>query len=167
MSDWNDEEYEYQDAPKSHLSSMLDDESEMGRMMDWAEATGLRNLITTREGANFVQRGDLWVIPLMGGQPIHHDRHILHEEKGTSHTWNIVCSGDGSQMLVTEVAQDMFNHMPIKRGALIYLNTLNRHLVTRNEGTEVCVLLQRNFDEKVSPQEAVETILQDWRKLTA
>jgi len=169
MTDWNDEdEYEYRDTPSSQCDGLIDEEAEDVRdLMEWGENVGLSKLMTTREGANFVRIGNLWLVPLMGGQPIHHDRHILFEEDGSIHTWNIVCHGEGDQMLVTEVSRDIFNHIPLKRGAMVYLNTLNRHLVSRNEGKEICVLIQHTFPERPDPEEALATIIREWRRVTS
>jgi len=165
MSDWNDEEYAYSPAPTSRLAGMAQDAGnpELDDLMEWGEFHGMRNLIPTREGANLVRVGRLWLIPVTGGQPIHHDRHILSEEGGSSHTWNIVCSGEGGQMLVTEVAQDMFNHIPLTRGSIIYLNTLNRHLVSRATGEEECVLLQMSFTEEMTADRAIAEMVAEWR----
>ena len=166
MSDWNDDEYQYRDAPTSVCEGHLDqNDPQIHALLEWGEHMGLSKLMTMREGANFVQIGNLWIVPLMGGQPIHHDRHILHEKEGSSHTWNIVCSGEGDQMLVTEVAQDMFNHIPLQRGSSIYLNTLNRHLVSRNIGNEICVLLQHCFPERPSQEDALATMIEEWKRI--
>jgi hypothetical protein len=168
MSDWNDEEYAYMPAPTSRLAGTTQDctHEELEDLMDWGEFHGMRKLIALREGANFVQVGRLWLVPVTGGQPIHHDRHILSEEDGSSHTWNIVCSGEGDQILVTEVAQDMFNHIPLTRGSIIYLNTLNRHLVSRAAGDETCVLLQMSFPEEVDLERAMTAMIAEWRVQT-
>lgn len=169
MGDWNDEdEYRYHDAPDSHDAGSVDEERpDLAEMMEWAEAEGMRTLRTTREGANFTRYGDLWVVPVYGGQPIHHDRHILDQEEGSSHTWNLVCAGEGDQMLVTETAQDMFNHMPLSRGRFIYLNTLNRHLVTRHAGNEICVLLQMQFPEEGDREQALAAMIAEWKRVSA
>lgn len=99
MSDCNDEdEYQYHESPCSHDTGIADESLDgLIEMMEWAEIEGMRTLRTTREGANFTRYGELWVVPVYGGQPIHHDRHILDQEEGSSHTWNLVCSGDGDQ----------------------------------------------------------------------
>lgn len=167
MSDCNDEdEYQYHESPCSHDTGIADESLDgLIEMMEWAEIEGMRTLRTTREGANFTRYGELWVVPVYGGQPIHHDRHILDQEEGSSHTWNLVCSGDGDQMLVTEIAQDMFNHMSLSRGRFIYLNTLNRHLVTRNTGREVCVLLQMQFPAEGDADQALATMIGEWRSI--
>lgn len=68
-------------------------------------------------------------------------------------------------MLVTEIAQDMFNHMSLSRGRFIYLNTLNRHLVTRNTGREVCVLLQMQFPAEGDADQALATMIGEWRSI--
>ena len=167
MGDWNDEdEYQYHEAPDSHDAGSVDENIEgLAEMLEWAEIEGMRTLMTTREGANFTRFGELWVVPVYGGQPIHHDRHILDQEEGSSHTWNLVCAGHGEQMLVTEVAQDMFNHMPLSRGRFIYLNTLNRHLVTRSTGREVCILLQMQFRDEGDAHQRLSAMLDEWRRL--
>ena len=168
MDHWNDDEYSYQEAPASGCDGQLDEgREEIHAIMEWGEHMGLSRMMRTREGANFIRIGSLWIIPLMGGQPIHHDRHILSEENGSNHTWNIVCCGEGDQMLVTEVEQDMFNHMPLVRGSAIYLNTLNRHLVSRTSGREVCVLIQHAFPDRPEPQKALDTMIAEWRRVTS
>ena len=161
---WNDEEYAYEPCSDSYASHNAGEE--LADMMEWAENEGLRRLITTREGANFVQYGELWLIALYGGQPIHHDRHISEMENGSHDTWNVVCSGEGDQLLVTEVAQDMFNHMPLTSGSGIYLNTTNRHLVSRNEGAEICVMLQIQGYGPDDREEALNAMVKEWRQQT-
>lgn len=161
---WNDEEYAYEPSADSFASHNATDD--LSEMMEWAEIEGHRRLITTREGAHFIQYGELWIIALYGGQPIHHDRHISEMEEGSHDTWNIVCSGEGDQILVTEIAQDMFNHMPMTSGSVIYLNTTNRHLVSRSNGTEISIMLQIQGYGPDQREQAIEAMLKEWRAHT-
>jgi len=173
MSDWNDIDYEYDGTqPMSCTGETINQDGlEVYEMIEWAEQVGLMNIIRSREGANFVRKGDAWIIPVTGGQPLHHDRHIADVQdestgKPLSHdTWNLVVSGEGSQMLLCETAQDMFVHFPLHRGAMIYLNTANRHLVSRTN-KDVCVLLQVQGYGPNQQIEALEEMLATWRRET-
>ena len=147
MSDWNDDDYAYDERePKSRSGEPIQADEEI---MDWVEYKGLTGERRYNEGAIFLALGnnDAHIIAVHGAQVIHHDRHIddLNVEGSNQHsnkTWNLVVSGDGEQMLLSEVAQDQFIHFPLKRGKMIYLETVNRHLVSRESPDDVCVMLQ-------------------------
>ena len=168
MSHEDDDEYVYRPVPDPISIDLQDNENiaEIHEMMEWAAQRGRKELITTREGACFTSCHwkDLWLISLYGGQPIHHDRHM--SENGTpenQHTWILVCSRNQGQMLITEIAPDIFTHIPLEKGTLIYLNTTNRHLVSRLQGNEVSVMLQvQGFDDQEG-MEALEAMLTEWR----
>lgn len=164
MSDWNDDDYEFRDAEESRLDRVLSPEGDVADMIDWASDAGYRAMIPTREGANFVDHDGLWLIALEGGQPIHHDRHMTELEAGSNHTWNLVCGGDGTQILATEVARDIFNGIPLVEGSLIYLNTTNRHLVTRNDRTDRSVLLQVQGFGPEEGQAALGDMVEKWKR---
>ena len=160
---WDDDEYAYEECPDSFLDGPIQHRDDM---LEWAENEGMRRLINTREGATFVQYGKIWLIALYGGQPIHHDRHMSDLEDGSQDTWNIVARGNPDQMLVTEVAQDIFNHIPLEKRSAIYLNTTNRHLVTRTHGNEVSILLQIHGYGPEQRAEAMHEMYRVWLEET-
>lgn len=109
---------------------------------------GFARLMTTREGATFARLAhDVFLIPVIGGQCLHHDRHLAsmpeHEKEGFSeHTWNLVAEGSDDQMLILEVADKMFEHFTLDRGAFIYMNTMNLHMISRKSPKDVTVIVQ-------------------------
>lgn len=124
--------------------------SEAGALVDgddleWAAWTGLRHLIRTREGATFLRLAeDVFVIGVMGGQPLHHDRDVTGGDDPllSPHTWNVVAEGSGAQMLLCEVLERTYEHFPLERGSWIYLNTSNMHAVSRTASDAETVLVQ-------------------------
>lgn len=113
--------------------------------MEWASAAAWRH-VRSREGAAFARVAeDAFLIPVTGGQILHQDRHIadLDDGKGFSeHTWNLVVQGEGDQMLLCENGHGIFEHFPMREGVLVYMNTVNRHAVSRRDPGDVCVILQ-------------------------
>src|SRR3546814_12872363 len=110
-------------------------------------------MITSREGASFARLAkDVFLIPVFGGQFLHHDRHlstISKDEAGgfSEHTWNLVAEGSDDQMLVLEVSEKMFEHFTLERGAFIYMNTMNLHMISRKSPNNVVVIVQvEGFD---------------------
>src|SRR3546814_15082993 len=77
-------------------------------------------MITSREGASFARLAkDVFLIPVFGGQFLHHDRHlstISKDEAGgfSEHTWNLAAEGSDDQMLVLEVSEKMFEHFTLE-----------------------------------------------------
>lgn len=163
----DDDYYEYRAAPDSEIAGNVFDEKqypELERAMEWARIKGTKAMITTREGATFLLRGKLSIIALYGGQPIHNDRHMMQYVGEKNHTWNIICSGGENQILLTEVKQDIFSHITMRRGSIIYLNTTNRHLVSRKEGHESCVMLQIDGFGPDEKELALAEIVSEWKK---
>lgn len=163
----DDDYYEYRAAPDSEIAGNVFDEEQypdLEKAMNWAEAIGSKAMITTREGATFLFKGKLSIIALYGGQPIHHDRHMMQYGEDKNHTWNIICSGGENQILLTEVKQDIFNHITMRKGSIIYLNTINRHLVSRKEGHENCVMLQIDGYGPDEKELALAEIASEWKK---
>jgi hypothetical protein len=117
-----------------------------GPNADWATFHGYQHIPYSREGAEFLRLAqDVFVIPVRGAQPLHHDRHLadMADQAGFSeHTWNLVVEGCPDQMLVLEVEQDVFEHFPLQAGELIYFNTVNRHMVTRKDPMNVSIIVQ-------------------------
>ena len=112
----------------------------------WAAAQGLHQAIRTREGATFIRLADdVFLIPVIGGQPLHHDRHLrdVKESRGFSeHCWNLVVSGSDEQMLLCEVDDRYYEHFALTQGALIYMNTVNNHAISRKSAAATVVILQ-------------------------
>jgi len=163
----DDDYYEYRAAPASTIAGNVFDEDlypDLERAMEWAENIGFKAIITSREGAAFVFKGKLSIIALYGGQPIHHDRHMMQYGEDKNHTWNIICSGGENQIPLTEIKQDIFNHITMRRGSVIYLNTTNRHLVSRKEGDEQCILLQIDGYGPDEKELALSAIVSEWKK---
>lgn len=111
----------------------------------WAISQGVRYLIPSREGAHFMRLSErVFLISLTGGQPLHDDRHLadIDDAAGVSeHTWNFVLDGR-DQMLLCEVAPDIYEHFELSEGAFIYMNTMNRHLVSRKDPAAAAYLIQ-------------------------
>lgn len=114
--------------------------------LEWASYQGLTRMIQTREGATFLRLSeDVFIISVMGGQPLHHDRHIAMEEdlNGFSeHTWNIVAEPSDGQFLLCEVADGMFEHFALTMNACVYMNTTSRHALSRRDPNDQVVIVQ-------------------------
>jgi hypothetical protein len=116
-----------------------------GDDLEWAAWCGLRHMIRTREGATFLKLAeDVFIIGVVGGQPLHHDRGVTGGDDPalSPHTWNIVAEGSGGQILLCEVLEATYEHMTLDRGSWIYLNTSNMHAVSRNHPDAETVLVQ-------------------------
>lgn len=124
----------------AHLGE-IDDEG-----IRWAGNTGYRFARRSNEGAAFARIAeDTFLIPVTGAQPLHHDRHLcdLPDDGGFSeHTWNLVVAGSDGQMLLCENGDGVFEHFPMTTGVLVYMNTVNRHALSRRDPMDVCVILQ-------------------------
>lgn len=116
----------------------------------WAAQIGVRNAREI-QGATFLRLAeDVFVIPVRGAQPLHHDRHLAEipddSAKGFSeHTWNMVVQapeGIDAPSLMLEVAQEEFQHFPLTPGAFIYMNTVNRHAVAPRNKTDLAIIVQ-------------------------
>lgn len=161
-----EEDYQYEESPVSEAGSPVEMTNEIEQFVDWATYHGYNQIIPGREGSHFKKYGNIWIIAVVGAQPIHHDRHI-QDEDGTADTWNFVIESDDDQSLVTEIGRDIFNHIHLENNTMVYLNTHNRHLLTRKTGKEVTILVQITGYAKDSQEEALKSILDEWRKITA
>lgn len=116
-----------------------------GEDLEWAAWTGLRSMRRFNEGAVFLRLAeDVYLITVMGAQPMHHDRHVVDEPFAgfSEHTWNIIAEPSDDQLLLCEVAECVYEHFPLTRDAFIYMNTSNRHAVTRRSPDSTVVLVQ-------------------------
>lgn len=113
--------------------------------IDYALYIGLNNIRPNIEGATFMRMAqDVFIIPVRGAQPLHHDRHLANmpDDIGVSeHTWNFCLEGE-NQFLLCEVEQGVYEHFSLVPGALIYMNTVNRHAISRKNRNEACVIAQ-------------------------
>jgi hypothetical protein len=133
---------------------------------DWAAHLGLSYMPRSREGADFVRLApDIFIIPVRGGQILHHDRHLasMEDTAGFSeHTWNLVVEGSEDQLLLVEVDHNLFEHLDLTHGRFIYFNTMNRHLVSRKSPNDTVVLVQVDGfgpDEGKAALERITTVL--------
>jgi hypothetical protein len=126
------------------------EESACGEVADadlhWAAGIGLRNMRTHVEGADFRRLADdVFVISVNGGQYLHEDRHLadMRDAGGFSeHTWNLVVYESEEQMLLCEVADGVFEHFEMRFEAFVYMNTVNRHMVSRKSPGARLVIVQ-------------------------
>lgn len=130
---------------------------------EWASYIGLLHLNTRREGATFVRIADnVFIIGCYGAQYLHHDRHLrdMDDKAGFSHdTWNLVVEPSDTQMLLTEDGDGIFTHHPLSReDSLIYMNTFNRHMISRTDPSGVVILVQVDGIPSDRPQEAMDAI---------
>lgn len=113
---------------------------------EWAAHVVLTHLITSREGATFIRFSeDVFGIGVYGGQILHHDRHLADMANAagfSEHTWNLAVEGGESQQLLLEVGEDLFTSLPLAPGSFTYMNTANRHAVTRTSPNDTVVLVQ-------------------------
>lgn len=148
-----------------HLNGEIDDED-----LDLQAHAGLMRMITTREGATFARlASDVFLIPVYGGQYLHHDRHLASlppEEKGgfSEHTWNLVVEASGDQLLLLEVDTKMFEHFSLERGAFIYMNTMNHHMISRKSANDVVVIVQVEGFDNTQRDEAMARLAEVLRE---
>lgn len=116
----------------------------------WASSIGWR-YARHNEGAVFVRLSqDVFVIPVRGAQPLHHDRHLADipddQAAGFSeHTWNLVVmapEGTDAASFMLEVGEQTYRNYPLTPGALIYANILNRHAVAPRDPGDLTVIIQ-------------------------
>lgn len=116
----------------------------------WAAGIGWRHA-RSNEGATFVRIAeDVFVIPVRGAQPLHHDRHLatIPDEQAagfSEHTWNLVVSGNeatDAAVLMLEVGDQTFRSYPLVPGTLVYMCTVNRHAVAPRDPGDLTVILQ-------------------------
>ena len=116
--------------------------------LEWASHVGLSSMRRINEGAEFVRLAeDVFVITVRGAQPVHHDRHVSlipnGEARGFSeHTWNVVAEPSDGQQLLCEFVQDGYAGFALDRDALVYMNTTNRHALSRRSPHDVVVIVQ-------------------------
>ena len=150
------------------LRGEIDDED-----LDLQAHQALMRMITTREGATFLRLAhDVFVIPVLGGQYLHHDRHLANlpaDEKGgfSEHTWNLVVEGSGDQMLLLEVETKMYEHFALERGAFIYMNTMNHHMISRKSANDVVVIVQVEGFDNTQRNQAIERLAEVLRERPA
>ena len=111
----------------------------------WAADAGLRFARNGAEGAAFARIAeDAFLIPVVGAQPLHHDRHVadVPGDGFSEHTWNLVVLGSETQLLLCENADGVYEHFSMTEGVLVYMNTVNRHMLSRKDPQDVCVILQ-------------------------
>lgn len=141
------DEYVHDDRPAPIQDCVVDGEIDVDDVA-WAAALGWRHMITSREGATFVRLSqDVFVIAVRGGQFLHDDRHLMDitgkaAEGANEHSWYLVAQPSDQQMLLAEVAPDVYEHLPFEVDGLLYMNTVNRHLVSRRSPRDVVVLVQ-------------------------
>lgn len=141
------EEYAYDERPAPVEDTLRDGEIDPDDI-EWAAMLGLRRMTTSREGATFVRISqDVFVIAVFGGQYLHDDRHLADMSGETAeglneHSWYIVAEPSQGQMLLVEVANGIYEHLPFETSGLLYMNTVNRHLVSRRSASDVVVLVQ-------------------------
>lgn len=141
------EEYVYDERPAPVQDALRDGEIEPDDV-EWAAMLGLRRMTTSREGATFVRISqDVFVIAVSGGQYLHDDRHLADLPVETAeglneHSWYLVAEPSEGQMLIVEVANGIYEHLPFHPSGLLYMNTVNRHLVSRRSASDVVVLVQ-------------------------
>lgn len=138
---------EYDEAAPASCTAQIGSEILSDDDREWAEWLCMGHLNMNREGASFLRIADnVFIIGVYGGQLIHHDRHLeyLQTTKGFSdHTWNVVALPSPGQMLLTEDRDRIFRHHRLDDlGAMIYMNTRHHHLVSREQGDEISILVQ-------------------------
>lgn len=143
LRDMDDESYD-PTRPEAFEDALFDEVTRSH--MDWAADEGSRFVRRAIEGAAFARIAeDAFLIPVTGAQPLHHDRHIADLDDGggfSEHTWNLVVQGSASQLLLCENGHGVFEHFPMDKGVLVYMNTINRHALSRRDPTDVCIILQ-------------------------
>lgn len=141
------EDYAYDPRPAPIQDAVRDGEIDLDDV-EWAGMLGLRRMATSREGATFVRISqDVFVIAVVGGQYLHDDRHLADlsgegAEGLNEHSWYLVAEPSADQMLLVEVAEGIYEHLPFEPSGLLYMNTVNRHLVSRRSPSDVVVLVQ-------------------------
>lgn len=112
----------------------------------WAAGIGLGSMRKHFEGADFRRLADdVFVISVNGGQYLHEDRHLadMSDAGGFSeHTWNLVVYESDEQLLLCEVGDGVFEHFEMRFEAFVYMNTVNRHMVSRKSPAARLVIVQ-------------------------
>lgn len=130
--------------PREEWASVDDDDCRWSASVGW-------HFARSNEGATFVRLSeDVFVIPVRGAQPLHHDRHLaeIPDEQAagfSEHTWNlVVLGGEGTDAssLMLEVGDQTFRSYPLTPGAFIYFDTVNRHAVAPRDPGDLMVIVQ-------------------------
>lgn len=141
------EDYVYDERPHPLEDCVVDGEIDRSDV-HWASSLGLSRAIRTREGATFTRIAeDVYVISVAGGQYLHDDRHLADMSGDDAiglneHSWYLVALPSPDQMLLVEVANGIYEHLPFQQDGLLYMNTVNRHLVSRRDASDMVVLVQ-------------------------
>lgn len=141
---WDEEDDSFLPGLDLPLAHQLNDEISDDDL-EFQVYQALRRMITAREGATFSRLApDVSLISVVGGQFLHHDRHLasISESGSSEHTWNLVIEGSDDQLLLIEVKDKIFEHFPLERGAFVYMNTLNLHMVSRKSSKDTVVIVQ-------------------------
>lgn len=115
--------------------------------LEWVEHVGLKSLDSRQtEGAVFTRIADnVFIIAVLGAQILHEDRHLgdMDDARGFSHdTWNLVASYSEGQFLLLEIEDRVFETYALDGPSMIYMNTYNRHALTRKNPNDRVILLQ-------------------------
>jgi hypothetical protein len=156
------EDYGYDERP-APVETRIDDGEVDAADIEWAAAKALC-AAREREGANFIRLApDVYVISVRGGQYLHDDRHLADIPEASAaglneHSWYLVVEPSETQMLLVEVADGIYEHLPFERDGLLYMNTVNRHMVSRRSPHDHVVLVQVCGYEPHQRDEAVARI---------
>ena len=160
FSDYESDEF-LEDAPISTAITLAEAAlSEDDR--EWVDWLCMRYLNMNREGATFLRlASNVFIIGIYGGQLIHHDRHLemLPTEGFSAHTWNVIATPSEGQMLLTEDKDRIFRHHRLDQlEDMIYMNTQHHHLVSREKGDEISILVQADGYGPDQHEEAIKAI---------
>lgn len=156
-------EYVYDERPGPVQDSIMEGEIDAADM-DWAAMMGSTRGRRAVEGATFIRIApDVFVIGVEGGQFLHDDRHLVDipDEQAVGlneHSWYLVVRPSADQMLLVEVKEGVYEHMPFEDQGLLYMNTVNRHLVSRRDPSDLVVLVQVSGYGPDQRDEAVERL---------
>jgi hypothetical protein len=157
------DEYVYDERPDPVQDSIIEGEVDPADIA-WAEMVGTRNAHRTNEGAVFTRIApDVFIISVTGGQYLHDDRHLadipVDQAVGLNeHSWYLVARPSEDQMLLVEVANGIYEHLPFEEDGLLYMNTVNRHMVSRRDPADRVVLVQVCGYRPEQRDDAVERI---------
>lgn len=157
------DEYVYDERPGPVQDSINEGEIDPDDIA-WATMLGLKYARRTNEGATFTRIApDVFVISVTGGQYLHDDRHLadIPDEEAVGlneHSWYLVARPSEDQMLLVEVANGIYEHLPFEEDGLLYMNTVNRHMVSRRDPADRVVLVQVCGYRPEQRDDAVERI---------
>ena len=157
------DEYAYDDRPSPVEDSIIEGEIDADDMQ-WAAMMGHGRGQRPVEGATFTRIApDVFVSSMQGGQFLHEDRHLIDipadQAAGLNeHSWYLIVRPSEDQMLLVEVKAGIYEHLPFREDGLLYMNTVNRHLVSRRDPSDMVVLVQVCGYTPDQRDEAVERI---------